>query len=44
MPRDMVITNARNCLNMLIEPASGEATNKNKMYIVQNWIKSKTVL
>lgn len=39
---DKVINTAGCCLNMAIETASSEATDNKKMFVPQNWIKSKT--
>ena len=39
-----VIETAGNCLNMAMETASEEAANNNRMFVPQNWIKSKTAL
>lgn len=41
---DTVIEMAGSCLNMAIENASAEATENGKMFVPQNWIKSKTSL
>lgn len=41
---DMVIETAGSCLNMALETASSEATDNGKMFVPQNWIKSKTSL
>ena len=41
---DRVIDIAGNCLNMAMENASAEATENAKMFVPQNWIKSKTSL
>lgn len=41
---DDVIDMAGNCLNMAIENASAEATENGKMFVPQNWIKSKSSL
>ena len=41
---DTVVETAGSCLNMALETASSEATNSGKMFVPQNWIKSKTSL
>ncbi|MFZ2531112.1 MAG: AIPR family protein [Streptococcus suis] len=41
---DNVIDMAGNCLNMAIENASAEAMDNGKMFVPQNWIKSKASL
>lgn len=41
---DTVIETAGNCLNMALETASSEAMDNGKMFVPQNWIKSKTSL
>lgn len=41
---DYVIETAGNCLNMALETASSEAMDNGKMFVPQNWIKSKTSL
>lgn len=41
---DTVIEMAGNCLNMAMENASAEATDSNKIFVPQNWIKSKASL
>lgn len=41
---DNVIDMAGNCLNMAMETASEEASSNGKMFVPQNWIKSKTSL
>ena len=41
---DTVVETAGSCLNMALETASSEATDSGKMYVPQNWIKSKTSL
>lgn len=41
---DTVIDIAGNCLNMAIENALAEATENGKMFVPQNWIKSKASL
>lgn len=41
---DTVVDMAGSCLNMAIENASAEATENGKMFVPQNWIKSKTSL
>lgn len=41
---DTVIDMAGNCLNMAIENASAEAAENSKMFVPQNWIKSKASL
>lgn len=41
---DTVIEMAGNCLNMAMENASAEATDNNKIFVPQNWIKSKASL
>ncbi|MCI9337903.1 MAG: AIPR family protein [Lachnospiraceae bacterium] len=41
---DTVIETAGSCLNMALETASSEAADNGKMFVPQNWIKSKTSL
>lgn len=41
---DTVVETAGSCLNMALETASSEATDNGKMFVPQNWIKSKTSL
>lgn len=41
---DTVIDTAGSCLNMALETASSEAAENGKMFVPQNWIKSKTSL
>lgn len=41
---DSMIDMAGNCLNMAMENASAEAAENNKMFVPQNWIKSKASL
>ena len=41
---DTVVEIAGSCLNMALETASSEATDNGKMFVPQNWIKSKTSL
>lgn len=41
---DTVIETTGSCLNMALETASSEATDNGKMFVPQNWIKSKTSL
>lgn len=41
---DTVIETAGSCLNMALETASSEASDNGKMFVPQNWIKSKTSL
>jgi hypothetical protein len=41
---DTIIETAGSCLNMALETASSEATDSGKMFVPQNWIKSKTSL
>lgn len=41
---DTVIEMAGNCLNMAMENASAEAADNNKIFVPQNWIKSKASL
>lgn len=41
---DTVVDMAGSCLNMAIENASAETTENGKMFVPQNWIKSKTSL
>ena len=41
---DTVIDMAGNCLNMAMENASAEAMDNGKMFVPQNWIKSKASL
>ena len=41
---DTVVETAGSCLNMALETASSEATDSGKMFVPQNWIKSKTSL
>ena len=41
---DTVVDMAGSCLNMAIENTSAEATENGKMFVPQNWIKSKTSL
>lgn len=41
---DMIIEMSGNCLNMALETASSEAMENGKMFVPQNWIKSKTSL
>lgn len=41
---DTVVEIAGSCLNMALETASSEAMDSGKMFVPQNWIKSKTSL
>lgn len=41
---DTVVETAGSCLNMALETASSEATDNGKMFVPQNWIKSKVSL
>lgn len=41
---DTVVETAGSCLNMALETASSEAIDNGKMFVPQNWIKSKTSL
>ena len=41
---DTVVETAGSCLNMALETASSEAADGGKMFVPQNWIKSKTSL
>ncbi len=41
---DIIIETAGSCLNMALETASSEAVDSGKMFVPQNWIKSKTSL
>ena len=41
---DTIIEMAGNCLNMAMENASAEAADNNKIFVTQNWIKSKASL
>lgn len=41
---DTIVETAGSCLNMALETASSEATDNGKMFVPQNWIKSKTSL
>ena len=41
---DTVVETAGSCLNMALETASSEATDSGKIFVPQNWIKSKTSL
>lgn len=41
---DSIIETAGSCLNMAMETASSEALDNNKIFVPQNWIKSKTSL
>lgn len=41
---DIVVETAGSCLNMALETASSEAVDNGKMFVPQNWIKSKTSL
>ena len=41
---DTVIDVAGSCLNMAMESASAEAKDSGKMFVPQNWIKSKASL
>ncbi|MFR9309988.1 AIPR family protein [Hydrogeniiclostridium mannosilyticum] len=41
---DTVVETAGICLNMALEAASSEALDNGKMFVPQNWIKSKTSL
>ena len=41
---DTVVETVGSCLNMALETASSEATDNGKMFVPQNWIKSKTSL
>ena len=41
---DTIIEMAGNCLNMAMENASAEAADNNKIFVPQNWIKSKASL
>lgn len=41
---DVVIDTAGSCLNMALETASSEAVDSGKIFVPQNWIKSKTSL
>ena len=38
---DTIVDTAGSCLNMAFETASSEATENGKMFVPQNWIKSK---
>ena len=41
---DQIINMSGKCLNMAMETASSEAQDNNKIFVPQNWIKSKTSL
>lgn len=41
---DSIIETAGSCLNMAMETASSETQDNNKIFVPQNWIKSKTSL
>lgn len=41
---DTVVETVGSCLNMALETASSETTDSGKMFVPQNWIKSKTSL
>lgn len=41
---DNIVETAGSCLNMAMETASSEATDNGKMFVPQNWIKSKASL
>ncbi len=41
---DSIVETAGSCLNMALETASTEAVENGKMFVPQNWIKSKTSL
>ena len=41
---DSVVETAGSCLNVALETASSEASDNGKMFVPQNWIKSKTSL
>lgn len=41
---DTIVETAGSCLNMALETASSEANDNGKMFVPQNWIKSKTSL
>lgn len=41
---DTIVETAGSCLNMALETASSEAADNGKMFVPQNWIKSKTSL
>lgn len=41
---DTVVETAGSCLNMALETASSEANENGRMFVPQNWIKSKTSL
>ena len=41
---DVVIETAGSCLNMALETASSEAVDSGKIFVPQNWIKSKASL
>lgn len=41
---DMIVETAGNCLNMALETASSEAADSGRMFVPQNWIKSKISL
>lgn len=41
---DTIVDTAGSCLNMAFETASSEATENGKMFVPQNWIKSKASL
>ena len=41
---DTIVETAGSCLNMALETASSEASDSGKMFVPQNWIKSKTSL
>lgn len=41
---DTIVETAGSCLNMALETASSEAVDNGKMFVPQNWIKSKTSL
>lgn len=41
---ETVVETAGSCLNMALETASSEAADNGKMFVPQNWIKSKTSL
>lgn len=41
---DIVVDTAGSCLNMALETAASEAADSGKIFVPQNWIKSKTSL
>ena len=41
---ETIIETSGNCLNMALETASSEAVDNGKIFVPQNWIKSKTCL